>query len=100
MKKGVGSVEKGEHIILKQQRMKRSAVSLLLLLTALLVMCMGIISGIILYRQYANSRMQRMRFHGFCGIPYDATGIDNKEMLYMNEKWRNEGNKQTDDILG
>lgn len=51
---------------------------------------MGILTGIVIYRR---SQMQQMRFHGFCGVPYNSDfddGFDdNRELLNMlNEKFR------------
>lgn len=63
----------------------RQATTLLLFLIALLVMCIGIIGGVMIYRQYAMERMQRMRFHGFCKIPYDTDNLDDHAMLQANQ---------------
>ena len=45
-----------------------TASTVCLFLTALLVMSIGIIGGIYLYRQFARSQM---RFHGWCTVPYN-----------------------------
>ncbi|KAG0723511.1 Integral membrane protein 2B [Chionoecetes opilio] len=46
-----------------------TATSVCVCLTALLVMSIGIIGGVYLYRQF--SAHERSRFRGWCGIPYD-----------------------------
>lgn len=61
-------------------------------------MFMGIIGGVAIYRAYARSQFQRLRFHGFCGVPYDNTNpIDDNNLLIMiNNKFR-EMTEQADD---
>lgn len=47
---------------------------------------MGILTGVVIYRR---SQMQRLHFHGYCGVPYDSDDSDNKEVLEMlNQKLR------------
>lgn len=48
-------------------------------------MCVGIIGGVMIYRQYAMERMQRMRFHGFCKIPFETDNMDDRAMLIANQ---------------
>lgn len=94
-----GSVESGlDNISYERTRSRRifNATSVLLLLTALLVMCIGIIGGIILYRNYYHARMQRMRFYGICGIPYESESVDNQAMLYMNQHYEKFENQQNE----
>lgn len=47
-----------------------TATTVCLFLTALLVMSVGIISGVYIYRQFARSQMHR--FRGWCAIPYES----------------------------
>lgn len=58
-------------------------------------MALGMLGGVYAYRQYAHERMQKFRFHGFCGVPYQLSSIDNREMALMNSKYRDE----SDDIF-
>lgn len=62
-------------------------------------MFMGIIGGVAIYRAYARSQIQRLRFHGFCGVPYDNNNpIDDNNLLIMiNNKFR-EMNEQAGDF--
>lgn len=46
-----------------------TATSVCVSITALLIMSIGIIGGVYLYRQF--SAHERTRFRGWCGIPYD-----------------------------
>lgn len=69
---------------------RRTVPTVLLLLTSLFILGLGIIGGVYIYRQYAHPRMQRIRFHGFCGVPYDSSSIDNKALVLMNNKWRDD----------
>lgn len=55
------------------------ATTLCLLLTALLVVSIGIIGGTYLYRQYVRAQMHR--FRGWCSIPYS----DSKATMYMGQ---------------
>lgn len=50
-------------------RRSSSATTVCLFLTAVFVMCCGIIAGVYLYRQFAFAQMHR--FRGWCRIPYD-----------------------------
>lgn len=71
----------GRNVVLIRRRANSQATTLLLLLIALLVMCIGIIGGVIIYRQYSLQRWQRMRFHGLCRIPYETDMMDSESML-------------------
>lgn len=55
---------------------KSSATTIFLFLSALAVMCMGILGGIAIYRLYVPSQAERMRFHGYCGVPYDSQAVN------------------------
>lgn len=65
----VESGEEPRYVILGARAQRVStATTVCLFLTALLVMSIGIISGVYLYRQFARSQMHR--FRGMCNIPY------------------------------
>lgn len=51
---------------------------------------MCILSGVYIYRMYSAERVHRVRFHGFCGVPYDAGTMDNRAMALVNSKYRDE----------
>lgn len=55
-------------------------------MAAVTVLFMGIMGGVALYRSCARARLHR--FHGFCGVPYDANLVNNHAMLYMNSPFR------------
>lgn len=57
---------------------------------ALIIMSLGILGGNFLARSLARSHVERMRFHGFCGVPFDSSLVDNKTMLLFNSKFRYE----------
>lgn len=66
-----GNPARTTHYVLRcRQRAKRlySLTTLCLFLTALLVMSIGVIGGVYIYKQYA--RVQMHRFRGWCDIPY------------------------------
>lgn len=48
-------------------------------------MCMGIIGGVMIYRQYAIQRWTPMRFHGLCRIPYDTDLMDRQAIIAAND---------------
>lgn len=80
--------ESGRNVVLVRRAIRhpaRQATTLILFLIALLVMCIGIIGGVMIYRQYAMERMQRMRFHGFCKIPFETNNMDDRAMLIANQ---------------
>lgn len=74
-----------DKIYLIRARSRRlSAIStLLLFLSAVCVLCIGIIGGIAIYRSYMQSRMQRLRFQGMCGLPYENDFDAEAQMLQM-----------------
>lgn len=64
----VESGDEPRYVILGARAQRVStATTVCLFLTALLVMSIGIIGGVYLYRQFARSQMHR--FHGWCNIP-------------------------------
>ncbi|XP_050729717.1 integral membrane protein 2B-like isoform X2 [Eriocheir sinensis] len=66
------------------RRRVSTATSVCVSITVLLIMSIGIIGGVYLYRQF--SAHERARFRGWCGIPYDH------EALLGNPKLPLEGN--------
>lgn len=78
-----------DKLFLLQSRARRmfSVSTILLLLATFCLICMGILTGLIIYRRF---QPQPMRFHGLCGIPYDnGYDDDQKEMINMfNQKFR------------
>lgn len=48
-------------------------------------------TGLSIYRAYGRPRIHR--FHGFCGVPYDSQAIDNDDMIFMNQRFRENGIK-------
>uniref|UniRef100_A0A6B2EIH2 Integral membrane protein 2 n=1 Tax=Phlebotomus kandelakii TaxID=1109342 RepID=A0A6B2EIH2_9DIPT len=60
---------------------------------ALIIMSLGILGGNFLARHLARSHVDRMRFHGFCGVPYDSGLVDNRTMMLFNSKFRYEDNE-------
>lgn len=73
-----------------RNRRKSVSTTFFLFMLALGVLCMGIVAGVAIYRAYGRAQMNRMRFHGFCGVPYDSGAIDNNAMMYINNKWRDD----------
>ncbi|XP_046736350.1 integral membrane protein 2C [Diprion similis] len=71
----------------KAQRLN-SLTTLCLFLTALLVMSIGVIGGVYIYKQYARDQMHR--FRGWCDIPYYKSdkapytkdALDNSQALF------------------
>ncbi|XP_055681700.1 integral membrane protein 2B isoform X2 [Lutzomyia longipalpis] len=55
---------------------------------ALIIMSLGILGGNFLARHLSRSHIDRMRFHGFCGVPYDSGLVDNRTMMLYNSKFR------------
>lgn len=73
-------VDAARFVVLRARARKVStATTLCLLLTALLVVSIGIIGGTYLYRQYVRAQMHR--FRGWCSIPYS----DSKATMYMGQ---------------
>lgn len=85
-----GDAESVDPLIIDRRRRMSSATTIFLFLSAIAVMCMGILGGVTIYRIYAPTQAERMRFHGFCGVPYDSQAISNAEMLQVNNDWRTE----------
>lgn len=65
--------------------------TLCLLLTALVVVGIGIVGGTYLYQQYLRSQL---RFKGWCTFPYNPDGA--KSAMFISQ---NDGNSQMDDDL-
>lgn len=63
----------GHYLILQQHALRPSAMTTLcLFITAILVMSIGIIGGVYIYRQYGRAQMHRLRT-GWYSIPYDGS---------------------------
>jgi len=77
--------DSGDKLFLVQKRPRRlsSASVIFLCLAALGVLCMGIIGGIAIFRVYARAQMQRLRYHGFCGVPYGNDALDDDNLLIL-----------------
>jgi len=78
-----------DRLFLVQSRARRlsSVSTIFLFLSALCVLCMGIIAGVVIYRAYNR---HHLRFQGFCGVPYDSNILedDDKLLLLFNNKLR------------
>lgn len=63
-------------LVIRRTHVRRSssATTVCLFLTAVLVMCCGIIAGVYLYRQFAFAQIHRVR--GWCRIPYDESATN------------------------
>ncbi|XP_046401633.1 integral membrane protein 2C [Ischnura elegans] len=63
------TAEPEPHYLLMRGRARRvsTATTVFLFLTALIVMCIGIVGGVFVYRQFARAQMHRIR--GWCKIP-------------------------------
>lgn len=85
-----GDTDSVDPLIVERRRRMSSATTIFLFLSAIAVMCMGILGGVTIYRMYAPTQNEPMRFHGFCGVPYDSQAISNAEMLQVNNDWRTE----------
>ncbi|XP_042887472.1 integral membrane protein 2B-like isoform X2 [Penaeus japonicus] len=55
------------------RRRVSTATTICVFITALLVMSVGIIGGVYLYRQFSHN--QKTRFRGWCGIPYERDAL-------------------------
>ncbi|XP_069973279.1 integral membrane protein 2B isoform X1 [Penaeus vannamei] len=55
------------------RRRVSTATTICVFITALLVMSVGIIGGVYLYRQFSHNQMTR--FRGWCGIPYERDAL-------------------------
>lgn len=98
-----GDVE--EHYLLMQQNRFRST-TILLVLTGILVLSLGILAGLVFYRQYAidriNTRIRMQQAQMQCYIPYDNDEIDPNAVGYLNEQLRGQlsldlGNDDSDE---
>ncbi|XP_063702616.1 uncharacterized protein LOC134832496 [Culicoides brevitarsis] len=81
-------LESGSNVVLVRRATghpARQASILLLFLIALLVMCIGIIGGVMIYRQYAMGRINRMRWHGTCNIPMETDNMNDRAMFFANQ---------------
>ncbi|GAB0087291.1 uncharacterized protein DMENIID0001_015840 [Sergentomyia squamirostris] len=63
-------------------------------LIALIIMSLGVLGGHFLARHLSRSHIDRMRFHGFCGVPYMGGLVDNRTLMLYNSRLRQDG---TDD---
>jgi integral membrane protein 2B len=86
-------------VMIRSRRASSQATTLLLFLIAVLVMCIGIIGGVMIYRQFAMQRWTPMRFHGLCRIPYDTEMMDRDEMLAANREFLTDGSDDQDTWL-
>jgi len=93
--------ENADNDVIIQRRSNRllSPLTVLLFFAAITVMCLSIVGGIYIYREYALSTIHRMRFHGFCQIPYDSNSVDNRAMMYMNQDLWNDNIMNDDNYL-
>lgn len=69
-----------------RQRKMSTATTIILFMAAVTVLFMGIMGGVAIYQSCARAHLNR--FHGFCGVPYDANAVNNQAMLYMNSPFR------------
>ncbi|XP_068210206.1 integral membrane protein 2C [Palaemon carinicauda] len=60
------------------RRRVSTATTICVFLTALLVMSIGIIGGVYLYRQFSQHQMNR--FRGWCGIPYERNLMERSNL--------------------
>lgn len=78
--------EHGNVLLVTRQRKMSTLTTIILFVAAVTVLFMGIMGGVAIYQSYARARLNR--FHGFCGVPYDANAVNNQAMLYMNSPFR------------
>ncbi|CAO1310086.1 unnamed protein product [Diamesa serratosioi] len=94
-----GDVE--EHYLLMQQNRFRST-TILLVLTGILVLSLGILAGLVFYRQYAidriNTRIRMQQSQMQCYIPYDNDDLDPNAVSFMNDKLRSPEDTQFDEL--
>lgn len=84
--------EHGDDIVLVAKPVRYLRLStIILFISAVTVLCLGIMTGLSIYRAYGRPRVHR--FHGFCGVPYDSQAIDNDDMIFMNQRFRENGIK-------
>jgi len=67
---GTGLNERYHYILRNRNARLSSATTLCLLITALLVMTVGLFGGLYVYKQMSRSRLQKWR--GWCNVPYYA----------------------------
>lgn len=65
--------------LIRERSRQFTGSTLLLILAALCLACMGLLIGIVVYRRV---QLQRMHFRGMCNLPYDGNFDDNKDVLY------------------
>jgi len=80
--------ERSSFVLVTRARRVSAATTTCLFLTALLVLSIGVIGGVYLYRQFARSQMHR--FRGWCSVPYEGRldppsvmnlqGLDNNDL--------------------
>lgn len=90
-----GDVE--EHYLLMQQNRFRST-TILLVLTGILVLSLGILAGLVFYRQYAIDRINtriRNQSQMQCYIPYDDE-IDPNAVTFMNNRLKQQDSGDDD----
>jgi len=80
--------EHGNVLLVTRQRKMSTATTIILFMAAVTVLFMGIMGGVAIYQSCARARLNR--FHGFCGVPYDANAVSNHAMLYMNSPFRDD----------
>jgi hypothetical protein len=68
-------------VFVQRQRRSSAAGTLLVFLLALLVMCLGMIGGVLFYRTYMRENYHR-QWRGMCGFPYDAKDTGNEVWSY------------------
>jgi integral membrane protein 2B len=78
--------ENGNVLLVTRQRKMSTVTTIILFIAAVTVLFMGIMGGVAIYQSCARARLNR--FHGFCGVPYDANAVNNQAMLYMNSPFR------------
>lgn len=62
-----------------------SVSTVLLILATICLICMAILTGLVIYRR---SQLQKMHFHGICGIPYDNSDENKDDVNAFNQKLR------------
>lgn len=72
--------------LIRERSRQFTGSTLLLILAAFCLACMGLLIGLVVYRRV---QLQRMHFRGMCNLPYDGNFDDNKDMLYaMNRRFQ------------
>lgn len=78
------------------QRKVSTFTTIVLFLAAVTVLFMGIVGGLAIYRSFARARSSH--FHGFCGVPYDASAVSNQALLQSDLEYRMRGDA-SDEVL-